>query len=208
MSPSSTPTQSLSGVPGTPSMGGPSLPPGVDPSGPLASGSPSVSAGPVGCTSVTPSRVERVTSQPARTTEVVSVVSDGRGVTPGTREQTEFLAPTLTGSDGAQIADEAAVKKVVALVSATGRRRVLVTRPAAPDANVNPDKPPFNAQGTYILFNASAPIQATVIGQCNGLDQRLTFTAESDPTSGQVNCAVEPAKTSSIAHLVYANNCS
>ena len=41
---------------------------------------------------VTPIRVERSTVEPRRTTEVVTVVSDGRNLTPGTREQTAFEA--------------------------------------------------------------------------------------------------------------------
>jgi hypothetical protein len=156
---------------------------------------------------VTPVRVDKVDSQPRRTTEVVSLVSDGKSLTSGTREQADFLTPTLQGPDGTTVTDEATVQRVAALISAAGRNRVLLTRPEAPDASASADRRPFNAAGTYVLFNASAPLVAGVVVQCGGQEQRWTFTAEGDPSNGQVNCAVEPAKTNAIAHLVYANNC-
>ena len=184
------------GLPATP---GP--PPGSD------SPNPSASAGQPGCTEVTPLRVDRVDSQPRRTTEVVSVVSDGKSLTSGTREQADFLSPTLQGPDATTVTDEATVKKVAVLVSASGRHRVLLTRPEAPDAGASADRRPFNAAGTYVLFNASTPLVAGVVVSCGGQEQRWTFTAEGDPSTGQVNCAVEPAKTNAVAHLVYANNC-
>jgi hypothetical protein len=156
---------------------------------------------------VTPLRADKVDSQPRRTTEVVTVVSDGKSLTSGTREQTEFIAPTLQAADGTQLSDEATAKRVAALIAASGNHRVLLSRPEAPDAAATASRRPFNAAGTYVLFNASSPLTASVVVQCSGQEQRWSFTAEADPTSGQVNCAVEPAKTNVIAHLVYADNC-
>lgn len=162
---------------------------------------------PASCTVPTPVRVEKVDSEPRRTTEVVTVVSDGKNITSGTREQTSFVVPTLEGPDGVQVTDEGTAKKIATLLAASGKNQVLLTRPDAPDANANANRRPFNAPGTYVLFNASAQLNANVIVQCGGPEQRWTFTAESDPTNGQVNCAVEPPKTNAIAKLVYANNC-
>jgi hypothetical protein len=170
-----------------------------------ASPSPSVSQ--AGCADVTPVRVDKVDSQPRRTTEVVTVVSDGKSLTSGTREQQDFLTPTLQGPDGTSVTDETTVKKVAALTSAAGRHPVLLTRPEAPDSGASADRRPFDVAGTYVLFNASAPLVAQVVVTCGGQDQRWTFTAEGDPSSGQVNCAVEPARSNAIAHLVYADNC-
>jgi len=151
--------------------------------------------------------VEKLTTEPRRTTEVVSVVSDGRNITSGTREQSEFLVPTLEGPEGSEITDEATMRKVATLIASSGKNRVLLTRPEAPDARSDANRRPFNAPGTYVLFHSSTPLDADVIVQCSGQEQRWTFTAESDPTSGQVNCAVEPPKSSAIARLVYQNNC-
>lgn len=177
---------------------------------PLPSGTPSPTgarAPSATCTEVTPIRVEKLTTEPRRTTEVVTVVSDGRNITSGTREQSEFLVPTLEGPEGTEISDEATMRKVATLITSSAKNRVLLTRPDAPDARSDANRPPFNAPGTYVVFHSSTPLDADVIVQCSGQEQRWTFTAESDPTSGQVNCAVEPPKSSAIARLVYQNNC-
>ena len=58
---------------------------------------------------VNPVRVTRAETGPRRATEVVTVISDGTNLTSGTREQTDFLTPTLTAPDGATINDEADV---------------------------------------------------------------------------------------------------
>ncbi|MET0695202.1 MAG: hypothetical protein ABWY56_14810 [Propionibacteriaceae bacterium] len=138
---------------------------------------------------------------------MVAIVSDGKNLTSGTREQTDFMAPTLEGPDGTAVTDEATMKKVATLIAAGGKNRVLLVRPEGPDATASANKKPFNAPGTYVLYNASAMLNANVIVECGGQEQRWTFTAEADPTVGQVNCAVEPPKTNAIARLVYTNNC-
>ena len=81
---SASPTSSDTASPATP---------GATPSGTVL---------PASCSSVTPVRVARVDTGPRRTTEVVSVVSDGRNLTSGTREQSDFLTPEpdRTGPDG------------------------------------------------------------------------------------------------------------
>ena len=33
------------------------------------------------------------------------------------------------------------------------------------------------------------------------------FVSEADPSSGQVNCAVEPSRSNALARLLYQNNC-
>jgi len=215
------PTAGLSGSPSpgaTASPGG-TLTPDASQSGtvplptgtesPLGTGSPSPGStvAPVTCPTVNPLRVEKVTSEPRRTTEVVTVVSDGKNLTSGTREQTEFLSPTLESPDGSTVTDEAATKKIATLITASGKNRVLLVRPEGPDANASTSRRPFNAPGTYVLFSASAVLNANVVVECGGQEQRWTFTAEADPTTGQVNCAVEPPKTNAIARLVYTNNC-
>ncbi len=174
---------------------------------PTATGTPGSTKAMVTCTTVTPVRVDMVTSQPRRTTEVISVVSDGKNITTGTGEQTDFLAPTLQGPDRTEITDEATITKIAALINGSGKNRVLLTRPEAPDADVNANRRPFNAPGTYVLYNASGVLDAEVIVQCNGQQQRWSFTAEADNTTGQVNCAVEPPKTNAIARSVFASNC-
>lgn len=199
-SPATPETSSTPGGAGTPTDAGTASPAGS--STPTGAGVPSAT-----CTSVTPIRVEKLTTDPRRTTEVVSVVSDGRNITSGTREQSEFLVPTLEGPDGTDITDEATLRKISTLIASSAKNRALLTRPDAPDARADANRRPFNAPGTYVLFNASTPLDADVIVQCSGQEQRWTFTSESDPTNGQVNCAVEPPKSNAIARLVYQNNC-
>ncbi|MBA3528931.1 MAG: hypothetical protein H0T91_06435 [Propionibacteriaceae bacterium] len=135
------------------------------------------------------------------------MVSDGKNVTSGTREETEFPSPALEGPDGAQVTDQPTMTKVAGLIEASGKNRILLTRPDAPDAGADASRRPFNAPGTYVLYNASSPLTADVVVQCGGQEQRWTFTSEANPTTGQVNCAVEPPKSNAIATLVYTNNC-
>lgn len=144
---------------------------------------------------------------PRRTTEVVTVVSDGRNITSGTREQSDFVAPVLKSPNATEVTDDATIRKVTALVAASGKNRILVSRPNPPDTKADANIRPFNAAGTYVLFNASTPLNAEVIVTCSGQEQRWQLSAESDPTTGQVNCAVEPPKSNAIARLVYQNNC-
>jgi len=168
---------------------------------------PDPTAAPASCSQPTPIRVEKAVAAPRRTTEIVSVVSDGKTLTSGTREQTDFAVPTLVSPDGGSMTDAAAVQKVASLVAATGKNRLLLRRPESPDATADASRKPFDAPGTYVLYNASSTLTGDVVVQCNGQEQRWTFSAEADPASGQVNCAVEPPKTNAIARQVYGSNC-
>ena len=119
------------------------------------------------------------------------MVSDGRNLTSGTREQSDFLTPVLTGPDQTAVTDEPTIRKIAALIAAQ-KHRVLLVRPDAPDANLNASKKPFSAPGTYVIYNASSQLTADVVVQCSGQEQTWTFLAEADPSVGQVNCTVEP----------------
>jgi hypothetical protein len=152
-------------------------------------------------------RVERVDATPRRTTEVVTVVSDGKSVTPGTREQSDFVLPTLQPPDGSSLSDVPTVTKAATAVAAGGKGRVLLSRPAPPDADASPSQKPFNAPGTYVLYNASSPLTATLVVSCDGQEQRWLLLGETGATEGQVNCAVEPSKSNALARQVYASNC-
>jgi hypothetical protein len=169
------------------------------------SGSPS--AAPLSCTDVTPVRIQKVSAEPRRTIEVVTLVSDGRNLTPGTREQSEFAQPTLTAPDGSPTTDETTSRKIADLIEGSSKNRVLLTRPDPPDTGADAGRRPYNSPGTYVAYNATSPLTADVIVTCFGQEQRWQFTAESDLTTGQVNCAVEPPKSNAVARLVYTNNC-
>lgn len=211
-SPSSTSTESGTGSP-SPGATGSATPESAGPSPssslPSTTGgvTPDQTAAPASCAQPTPVRVEKAVAAPRRTTEVVSVVSDGKSLTSGTREQTDFAVPTLVSPEGGSVTDAAAVQKVASIVAATGKNRLLVRRPDSPDATADASRKPFDAPGTYVLYNASSPLSGDVVVQCDGQEQRWTFTAEADPTSGQVNCAVEPPKTNALARQVYGSNC-
>jgi hypothetical protein len=182
---------------------------------PGSSGSPSASPAPVPCTSVTPVRIEKSTVEPRRTTEVVTVVSDGRNLTSGTREQTDFVAPSLVGPDTTTtITDETTLAVVADLIEKSSKNTVLLTRPDAPDTGADTNKRPFNGTGTYVLYNASGLLTADVIVTCAagtgaqaGQEQRWRFTAEADNVVGTVNCAVEPPKGNAVARQVYGTFC-
>ena len=167
---------------------------------------PSATVLPATCTSVTPIRVARVDTDPRRTTEVVSVVSDGRNLTSGTREQSDFVTPVLTSPDQTAVTDDATLRKIAALIAAQ-KHRVLLVRPDAPDANLNVSKKPFSAPGTYVIYNASGQLTADVVVQCSGQEQTWTLLAEADPSVGQVNCTVEPSRSNALARQIYQNNC-
>jgi hypothetical protein len=191
--------------PGDSATPGETATPGSTPSGSV---SPSGSVAPVSCTSVTPIRVERSAVEPRRTTEVVTVVSDGRNLTPGTREQTAFQAPTLTAPDGVtQIEDEATLTKIGELIESGSKNTVLLARPDPPDTGVDTNERPYNATGTYVLYNASGLLGADVVVDCSGQEQRWRFTAEADNTVGTINCAVEPPKGNAVARQVYGTFC-
>ena len=183
---------------------GPDSTSGSDPGG--ASATPGQAT--AGCDAIVPQRVERVDTQPRRTTEVISLQSDGRTLTSGTRDQTEFRTPTLEAPSGEEeLTERATTAKVAAMVTASAKKRVLLDRPEAPDARASASQRPFNAPGVYVLYNASSPLTATVVLTCDGREQRWAFTGETDAATGQVNCAVKPAKTNALASVVYTNNC-
>lgn len=215
-SPSGTDTASpeLTATPGGSASPGTSASPG----GPGGTATPGGSVAPISCSSsaVTPIRIERATVEPRRTTEVVTVVSDGRNLTPGTREQTDFADPTLTSPDGSvTITDEATLTKITELIEKSSKNTVLLERPDAPDTGADINKRPFNATGTYVLYNASGLLSADVIVQCadqsagtaGAPEQRWLFRAEADNTVGTINCAVEPPKGNAVARQVYGTFC-
>ena len=172
---------------------------------PGATPSPTTVA-PASCPTVNPVRVPRAEVGPRRATEVVTVVSDGTNLTSGTREQTDFLTPALSAPDGTTITDEATFTKIAKLV--TGQRhRVLLTRPESPDANASASRKPFSAPGTYVVYNASSQLVADVVVQCSGAELIWSFVSEADPSSGQINCAIEPTKSNALARLIYQTNC-
>jgi hypothetical protein len=211
--PSESPSDSASPATASPDTASPdTASPGTGsatPSG-TVSGSPTGSTGPTGpaalCTTVTPLRVMDVNIDPRRITEVVTVVSDGRTLTSGTRDQTDFLTPTLTGPDGTSVTDDGTTRGIAALVAGQ-KHRVLLTRPDPPDTTATVAKKPFNTTGTFVIFNASSQLTATVVVLCSGQQQNWTFVAEADPSVGQVNCAVEPSKANGLARQAYQNNC-
>ena len=87
------------------------------------------------------------------------------------------------------------------------KHRVLLQRPPAPDESTDPTKRPFSSPGTYALYNASSLITTEAAVQCGGQQQTWVFTAEGDPATGQVNCAVEPARSAALARSVFAQSC-
>ncbi len=141
-----------------------------------------------------------------RTTEFATLVSDGRNLTPGTRERSEFLTPGLISPQQTAIADGPTVNAVAALIE-TQKHTVLVDRPDAPDAEASPTRKPFSSPGTYVAYNASSPLTAAVVVLCSGQEQTWTFRAEGDPSTGVINCAVEPSKSNGLARQLYASNC-
>ncbi|HEY5981425.1 MAG TPA: hypothetical protein VIT41_17500, partial [Microlunatus sp.] len=147
---SGTASPGLTGSPsGSASPGGSATPSGATTPG--GSGTPSVAQ--VSCTSVTPIRIERSTVEPRRTTEVVTVDSDGRTLTPGTREQTDFTLPVLTAPDAVTTIDDAATtKKIANLIEGSSKNTILLTRPEPPDTGSDANKRPYNATGTYVVF--------------------------------------------------------
>jgi hypothetical protein len=193
------PSVNGSATPGaaTPSPGS-TLPPGTT--------TPPATVAPASCPTVNPVRVTRAEVGPRRATEVVTVVSDGTNLTSGTREQTDFLSPALSAPDGTTITDEATFAKIARLVAGQ-KHRVLLTRPEPPDANASANRKPFNAPGTYVVYNASSQLVADVVVQCSGAELIWNFVSEADPSSGQVNCAIEPSRSNALARLIYQNNC-
>ena len=161
---------------------------------------------PSSCPTVNPIRVNRVDTSPRRATEVVALISTGTNLTSGTREQADFLTPALTAADGTTITDEATFRKIATLVAGQ-RHRVLLTRPEPPDATASTSRKPFNSPGTYVVYNASSQLVADVVVQCSGAELIWSFVSEADPSSGQVNCAVEPPRSNALARVLFQNNC-
>ena len=158
------------------------------------------------CTSVLVTGLGRTSIGPLRTTEIATVVSDGRNLTPGTRQQTDFTAPVLTAPGGGTVSDAGTLQQVANLLVGQ-KHNVLLARPAAPDEDVDPTKRPFSSPGTYALYNASSLVTSEAVVQCAGQQQTWVFTSEGDPATGQINCAVEPARSNSLARSVFAQSC-
>ena len=194
----------------SPTAGGTATPPGSPTPGRTPAGTPgatpSATVAPSSCPTVNPIRVNRAETAPRRVTEVVAVISDGTNLSSGTREQTDFLTPALTAPDGTTITDDATFRKIATLVAGQ-RHRVLLTRPEAPDATASTSRKPFSSPGTYVVYNASSQLVADVVVQCSGAELIWTFVSEADPSSGQVNCAVEPPRTNALARVLFQNNC-
>lgn len=178
----------------------------ASPGSATGSPSPSSSGVQVTCTSVTVTGLGRTTVGPLRTTDVATVVSDGRNLTPGTRQQTDFAAPVLTAPGGGTVTDAGTVQQVANLLVGQ-KHRVLTERPPAPDEGTDPTRRPFSSPGTYALYNASSLVTSEAVVQCAGQQQTWTFTAEADPVTGQVNCAVEPGRSNALARSVFAQSC-
>lgn len=159
------------------------------------------------CADPVPVRVNKVNASPPRFTEVVTVVSDGRSLTSGTRQQEEFTTPTLTSPSGAQTTDPALTGELVNLITKSSKIKVVPERPEPPDERADVSDRPFNAAGTYVLFNASSLLTVDFTALCGGTQERWTFTAEANPASGQINCAVEPPKSNPLVRVLYTNNC-
>ncbi len=175
---------------------------------PTGTASDAVTVAPASCTSVTPLRIEKSVVEPRRTTEVVTVVSDGRTLTPGTREQTDFTAAALVSPDGTTtIDDEATLTKIAGMIEKSSKHTVLLNRPEPPDTGLDTNKRPFNSTGTFVLYRASGLLTADVVVECSDQEQRWRFTAEANPALGTVNCAVEPPRGNAMARQVYGAFC-
>jgi len=204
-SPSVGGTAGANGTPGTATPNGSATPAGT--AAPTPGGTlPPATVAPSSCPTVNPIRVNRAETGPRRATEVVTVISDGTNLTSGTREQSDFLTPVLTAPDGTTITDGATFDKIAALVAGQ-RHRVLLTRPEPPDATASTSRKPFSSPGTYVVYNASSQLVADVVVQCSGAELIWTFVSEADPSSGQVNCAVEPPRSNALARVLFQNNC-
>ena len=102
---------------------------------------------------------------------------------------------------------DAGTGQQVANLLAAQKHRVLAERPAAPDESTDPTRRPFSSPGTYAVYNASSVVTTEAVVQCAGQQQTWVFTAESDPATGQINCAVEPARSAALARSVFAQSC-
>jgi hypothetical protein len=188
------------------SVGGTATPAASDSGSPFDTTSPVPTSTGSACTGGTPLRIDRAEIDARRTTEIVTVVSDGKNLTYGTREQSDFEDPVLKAPDGTVLTDDAALRKVASLLAA-GKNHVLLVRPDSPDSKASTSRKPFSSPGTYVLYNASAVLTAQVVFQCTGQEQNWAFSGEANPTTGVINCAVEPPRSSALARVIYANNC-
>jgi hypothetical protein len=211
---SRTPSPSATGITTNGGTSDTSVPSGLAGGTPAATGSGSpfdtaspapTSTGPA-CTGGVPVRIGRAETDARRATEIVTAVSDGRSLTYGTREQSDFEDPVLKAPDGTRLTDVATLQKVASLLDGT-QNRVLLVRPDAPDTKASANRKPFSSPGTYVLYNASAVLTAQVVIQCAAQEQTWTFLSEANPTTGVINCAVQPPKSNALARVVYGNNC-
>jgi hypothetical protein len=190
----------------TESAGGTATPAASDGGSPFDTSSPVPTSTGSACTGGTPIRIDRAETDARRTTEIVTVVSDGKNLTYGTREQSDFEDPVLKAPDGTVLTDDATLRKVAGLLAAA-KNHVLLVRPDSPDSKASASRKPFSSPGTYVLYNASAVLTAQVVFQCTGQEQNWAFSGEANPTTGVINCAVEPPRSSALARVIYANNC-
>ena len=84
---------------------------------------------------------------------------------------------------------------------------MLTTRPESPDARADVSRRPFEAPGTYALYNASGLLTAQVSVLCSGQEQTWQLEAEANPVNGTINCAVEPPRSNALARSVYQTSC-
>ena len=94
------------------------------------------------------------------------MVSDGTNLTSGTREQSDFLTPSLTAPDGTRHRRGRPSEDRHAV--AAQKHRVLLARPEATGRHRGDRQKPFNAPGTYVVYNASSQLIADVVVQCSG----------------------------------------
>jgi hypothetical protein len=202
-----TPTAGASDTAGPSGSAGGTATPGTSDSGsPFDTVSPVPTSAGSACTGGTPVRIDRAETDARRTTEIVTVVSDGKNLTYGTRERSDFEQPVLKAPDGTTSTDDATLRKVASLLAAA-KNHVLLARPEPPDTNASASRKPFSSPGTYVLYNASSVLIAQVVFQCAGQEQNWAYSGEANPTTGVINCAVEPPRSSALARVIYANNC-
>ena len=190
----------------TESAGDTATPAASDSGSPFGTASPAPTIAGSACTGGAPVRIDRADTDARRTTEIATVVSDGKNLTYGTREQSDFEDPVLKAPDGTTLTDDATLRKITSLLAAA-KNHVLLVRPEAPDSKASVSRKPFSSPGTYVLYNASAVLIAQVVFQCAGQEQNWAFSGEANPTTGVINCAVEPPRSSALARVIYANNC-
>ena len=93
---------------------------------------------------------------PLRTTDVATVVSDGRNLTPA-RGSRPTSRPRCSPPRAAGRSPTPATVQQVANLLVGQKHRVLLERPAAPDEGTDPTKRPFSSPGTYARLQRLEP---------------------------------------------------